>query len=94
MLEKQRGNLDGASLTMLGISVIGEIPPFLVMFGYDKAITFCVVEVVRQSPRCGEWEKRILQKEAQLIHRLKSVDLLGFNERLNSRLFLVKNKND
>lgn len=51
-------------------------------------ISFRVKEVVRPSPRKGDLNKKILQKEARWIHRLKSVEPLGLNEQLSFSCFI------
>lgn len=43
--------------------------------GDPKCLTFCVIQKIRQSPRKGEWDRYILQKETQWIFRMRSYPL-------------------
>lgn len=36
--------------------------------GDERALLFCIIKRVRPSPRQGDWDIRILQKEARWIH--------------------------
>lgn len=56
--------------------------------GDPKCLSFCAIERTRQSPRRGEWDKYILQKETQWIHRMRSVSPKGLNEQLTYGYFI------
>lgn len=56
--------------------------------GDPKCLSFSVVERVCQSPRKGDWDRRIQKKEAQWIYRLCTVTPGGLNERLTFSCFL------
>ncbi|XP_056380387.1 uncharacterized protein LOC130275860 [Hyla sarda] len=56
--------------------------------GDTRCISFCAMEVIRKSPRGGEWDRRILQKESEWIFRMRSVSPFGLNERLTYSCFL------
>lgn len=56
--------------------------------GDTKCISFCAIEKNRPLPRKGNWDRHILQKEAQWIFHLKSSTPNGLNERLTFMCFI------
>lgn len=56
--------------------------------GDPKSITFCAMELVRPSPRGGDWDSRILQKESRWMYRIRSMSPLGINEQLSFNCFI------
>lgn len=56
--------------------------------GEVNCISFKVIEVVRPSPRKGDLNQRILQKETRWIYRLKTMEPQGLNEQLSFKKFL------
>lgn len=53
-----------------------------------KSLTFCAVEVVRPSPRGGDWDTQILLKETRWIYHLKTMIPMGLNEQLSFSCFI------
>lgn len=56
--------------------------------GDPKKISFKVIEVIRPSERRGDWNKVILQKEVQWIHRLRTLEPLGLNDQMHFGCFI------
>lgn len=56
--------------------------------GQEKNLSFIGLEIVRKSPRGGNFDNKLLRKEAQWIFRIDSQSPKGLNEALNFGCFI------